>query len=142
VTFPLWDVAKPRPLSLLNTAAYSSTLNMEAASFSKISQNFYRIQGVTSNKTCHNKICSIGSPTRCTWIYMYSLFLYIFALHVAGAICIHPQEHKLQSAVIGVCNGYGMLIYWSRYWLGHPHTCFAVKFGRVRVSQPVPAPID
>jgi hypothetical protein len=53
---------------------------------------------------------------------MYSLFLYIFALHVSGAICTHPQEHKLQSAAIDVCDGYGMLIHWSRYWLGHPHT--------------------
>jgi hypothetical protein len=25
---------------------------------------------------------------------MYSLFLYIFAVHVSGAICTHPQEHK------------------------------------------------
>jgi hypothetical protein len=51
---------------------------------------------------------------------MYSLSLYIFAVHVSGAICTHPQEHKLQSTAIGVCNGYGMLINWSRYWLGHP----------------------
>jgi hypothetical protein len=51
-------------------------------------------------------ICSIESPTRCTCIYMYSLFLYIFALHVSGAICIHPQEHKLQRTAIGMCNGY------------------------------------
>jgi hypothetical protein len=56
-----------------------------------------------------------------TWIYMYSLFLYIFALRVSGAICTHPQEHKLQSTAIGIvmvigaqtveysyryCNGY------------------------------------
>jgi hypothetical protein len=39
-----------------------------------------------------------------------SLFL---ALHVSGAICTHPQEHKLQSTTIGICNGYGMLIHWS-----------------------------
>jgi hypothetical protein len=25
-----------------------------------------------------------------------------FALHVSGAICIHPQEHILQSTAIGV----------------------------------------
>jgi hypothetical protein len=49
------------------------------------------------------------------YIYMYSLFLYLFALHVSGAICTHPQEHKLQSTAIGMCNGYGMLIHWSRY---------------------------
>jgi hypothetical protein len=33
-----------------------------------------------------------------------SLFLYIFAVHVSGAICSHPQEHKLQNTDIGVCN--------------------------------------
>jgi hypothetical protein len=47
-----------------------------------------------------------------------SLFL---ALHVSGAICTHPQEHKLQHTAIGVCNGFSMLIPWSTYWLGHPH---------------------
>jgi hypothetical protein len=60
---------------------------------------------------------------------MYSLFLYIFALHVSGAICTHPQEHKLQITAIDMCNVYGMLIHWSRYWLGHPHTFSMVKFG-------------
>ena len=55
--------------------------------------------------------------------------LYIFALHVLGAVCTHPQEHKLQSTAIGMCNGYGMLIHWSRYWLGHPHNFSMVKFG-------------
>jgi hypothetical protein len=44
-----------------------------------------------------------------------SLFL---ALHVSCAICTHPQEHRLQGTAIGVCNVYGMLIHWSRYWLG------------------------
>jgi hypothetical protein len=63
---------------------------------------------------------------------MYSLFLYIFALHVSGDICTHHQEHKLQSTAIDMCNGYGMLIQWSKYWLGHPH----------RLSQPVLAPLD
>jgi hypothetical protein len=53
-----------------------------------------------------------------------SLFL---ALHVSGAFCTHPQEHKLQRTAIGVCNGFGMLIHWSRYWLGHPHTFGTVK---------------
>jgi hypothetical protein len=57
--------------------------------------------------------------------YMYSLFLYIFPLHVLGAICTHPHEQKLQSTAIGVCNVYGMSIHWSRYWLGHPHTFIA-----------------
>jgi hypothetical protein len=35
---------------------------------------------------------------------MYFLFLYIFALHVSGAICTHPQEYKLQSKAIGMFN--------------------------------------
>jgi hypothetical protein len=37
---------------------------------------------------------------------MYSLFLYIFAVHVSGAICTYPQEHKLQSTALGcvVCG--------------------------------------
>jgi hypothetical protein len=48
-----------------------------------------------------------------------SLFL---AVYVSGTICTHPQEHKLQRTAIDVCNGFGMLIHWSRYWLGHPHT--------------------
>jgi hypothetical protein len=60
--------------------------------------------------------------------YMYSLFLYILAVHVSCAICTHPQEHRLQSTAIGMCNGYGMLIHWRRYWLGHPHTFSTVKF--------------
>jgi hypothetical protein len=63
-------------------------------------------------------------------LYVYFIPLYYFALQVSGAICTHPQEHKMQSTAVGVCNGYGMLIHWSRYWLGHP------------VSQPVPAPMD
>jgi hypothetical protein len=58
---------------------------------------------------------------------MYSLFLYIFALHVSGAIYTHHQDHKLQSTAIGMCNVYGMLIHWSRYWLRYPHTFSTVK---------------
>jgi hypothetical protein len=74
-------------------------------------------------------------------IYTCSLFLYIFALHVSGAICTHPQEHKLQSTAVGMCNGYGILVHWSRYRLGHPHTFSTAKLERdraksVRVSQP------
>jgi hypothetical protein len=64
-----------------------------------------------------------------------------FALRVSGAICSHPQEHKLHCTTIGMCNGYGMLIHWSRYWLGHPHTFSMVK-SEGEVSQPVPAPMD
>jgi hypothetical protein len=44
-------------------------------------------------------------------ILYFSLFL---ALHVSGAICTHPQEHKLQRTATGMCNGSGMLIQWSR----------------------------
>jgi hypothetical protein len=67
-------------------------------------------------------------------VFMCILYSSIFflALHVSGAICTHPQEHKLQRTAIGVCNGFGVLIHWSRYWLGHLHT-----FSTVRVSQPV-----
>jgi hypothetical protein len=36
--------------------------------------------------------------------FMYSLFLCIFAVHVLGAICTHPQEHQLRSTALGVCN--------------------------------------
>jgi hypothetical protein len=36
-------------------------------------------------------------------IYIYSLFPYIFALHVSGAIYTHPQELKLQSTAIDMC---------------------------------------
>jgi hypothetical protein len=43
------------------------------------------------------------------------LYSSVFALHVSGAICIHPQEHKLQRTTIGMCNVYGMLIHRSRY---------------------------
>jgi hypothetical protein len=75
--------------------------------------------------------------------YMYSLFLYIFALHVSAAICTHPQEQKLQSTAIGVCNGYGMLIHWSRHWLGLTILARSPDCAKsVRVSQPVPAPMD
>jgi hypothetical protein len=76
-----------------------------------------------------------------------SLFL---ALHVSCAICTHPQEHKLQSTTTGVCNGFGVLIHSSRYWLQHPHTLSTVRFRlslnltvlkSVRVFQPVQAEV-
>jgi hypothetical protein len=52
-------------------------------------------------------------------VFICILYSSIFlALYVSGAICTHPQEHKLQRTAIGVCNGFGMLIHWSRYWLG------------------------
>jgi hypothetical protein len=63
--------------------------------------------------------------------YLYVFFLSILALHVSGAICTHPQEHKLQRTTIGVRNGFGMLNHWTRYWLGHPHTFSTVRFGQV-----------
>jgi hypothetical protein len=55
-------------------------------------------------------------------LYVFFIPLY-FAVHISGAIYTHPQEHKLQSTAIGVCNGYGMLIHWSRYLLGHSAVC-------------------
>jgi hypothetical protein len=90
-------------------------------------------------------ICSIESRTRCT-LYVFFISLY-FARHVSGAIYTHPLEHKLQHTATGVCNGYSMLTQWSRYWLGHPHTFSTVKSElvhakSVRVTQPVPAPMD
>jgi hypothetical protein len=65
----------------------------------QIHRNMYRYLRYTNY--C---ICSIEIPTRCAWIYMYSLFPYIFALYVSGTICTHPQEHKLQSTALGVCE--------------------------------------
>jgi hypothetical protein len=64
------------------------------------------------------------------YLYMYSLLLYISALHVTGAIYTHPQERNLQSIDLGVCNFCGMLVYWSRFWLwlGHLHNLSTVKF--------------
>jgi hypothetical protein len=59
-------------------------------------------------------------------LYVFFIPLY-FALHVSGAIFTHPQEQKLQSTALGVCNGYGVLVHWSRYWLGQPHTFGMVK---------------
>jgi hypothetical protein len=51
---------------------------------------------------------------------LYVLFIPLyFALHVSDAIRTDPQEHKLQSTAIGMCNVYGMSIHWSKYWLGH-----------------------
>jgi hypothetical protein len=35
--------------------------------------------------------------------YVFFISLY-FSLHVSGAICTHPQEHKLQITALGVCN--------------------------------------
>jgi hypothetical protein len=46
-------------------------------------------------------------------VFICILYSTLFsALHVSGAICTHPQEHKQQRTAIGVCNGYGMLIQW------------------------------
>jgi hypothetical protein len=47
----------------------------------------------------------------CICILYSSLFL---ALHVPGASCTYPPEHKLQRTAIGVCNVYGMLIHRSK----------------------------
>jgi hypothetical protein len=37
-----------------------------------------------------------------------NLYFTLFAQHVSSAVCIHHQEHKLQSTAIGMRNGYGM----------------------------------
>jgi hypothetical protein len=60
-------------------------------------------------------------------LIMYSLFLSIFSSTCFGCYCIHPQELQLQPTAIGVCNGFGVLIHWSRYWLGHPRTFTTVR---------------
>jgi hypothetical protein len=51
------------------------------------------------------------------YMYLYTFFipLYFLALQVSGVICTNPQEHKLQRTAIGVYNGFGVLIHWSRY---------------------------
>jgi hypothetical protein len=54
------------------------------------------------------------------YIYIFFIPLY-FALHVSGANCTHPQEHKLQPTTIGVEQ---------------------VLAGAPSVSQPAPAPRD
>jgi hypothetical protein len=55
-------------------------------------------------------------------LYVFFIPLYFFfAVHVSGTNCTHHQEHKLQSTALDVFNGCGMLVHWSRYWLGHPH---------------------
>jgi hypothetical protein len=64
------------------------------------------------------------------YVYLYVFFipLCFLALHVSGAICTHPQENKVQRTALGVCDGFGVLIHWSRYWLGHPRTFNTVRF--------------
>jgi hypothetical protein len=49
--------------------------------------------------------------------YMYSLFLYIFALPVSGAICTDLQEHKLQRTAIGMCNGLTYHKHYTNLWM-------------------------
>jgi hypothetical protein len=42
-------------------------------------------------------------------------------------VLLHPSSGaQLQLSAIGVCNGLGMLIHWSRYWLGLSNTFKAV----------------
>jgi hypothetical protein len=103
----------------VRTADYIFSMEKKLKS-SNQSRMFVYHRIVSAFKITEFCICSTESATRCTWIYMYTLFLYIFALHVSGAIYTNRQEHKLQRTDIGMCNVYGMLIHWSRYWLGHP----------------------
>jgi hypothetical protein len=72
-------------------------------------------------------------------LYVFFIPLY-FALSVSGAICTHPQEHKLRRTAIGMCNGYEQVLY------GTPSQFSTVKSEldrakSVRVSQPLPAPM-
>jgi hypothetical protein len=72
-------------------------------------------------------------------LYVFFIPLYLFALYVSGAICTHPQEHKLQSTALSACNVFGMLVHWSRY------SSLSSELDRaksVRVSQPVPVPMN
>jgi hypothetical protein len=46
------------------------------------------------------------------------LYSSIFTLHVSGAICTHPQEHKLQSTTIGVYNLWKADVINSIKWCG------------------------
>jgi hypothetical protein len=59
-------------------------------------------------------------------LYVF-LFLSILALHISGYLQ-SSSGAQLQRTAIGVCNGFGMLIHWSRYWLGHPYTFSTVRF--------------
>jgi hypothetical protein len=92
-------------------------------------RNWYIFMCITSAASCQTTqyalICSIQGQTRCTFlgILYSSLFL---ALHVSCAICTHPQEHKC--SVQPCVYGFSMLVHWSRYWLGHPHTFSTVNF--------------
>jgi hypothetical protein len=42
------------------------------------------------------------------YVYVFFIPLYFLALHVSGAICTHPQEHKLQRPATGVYILYSM----------------------------------
>jgi hypothetical protein len=61
------------------------------------------------------------------YLYVFFIPLYFLTVHVSGVFYTHPQEHKLQRTAIGVCNGFGVLIHWGRYWLGHPHSFSTVR---------------
>jgi hypothetical protein len=37
------------------------------------------------------------------------IYYTVLAVRVLGAICIHNQEHKLQSTAVGTCDCYGVL---------------------------------
>jgi hypothetical protein len=60
----------------------------------------------------------------------YILVMYVQLKFQLGVlfICIFIHLY-LQLSAIGVCNGFGMLIHWSRYWLGHLYTFRTVRFG-------------
>jgi hypothetical protein len=76
-------------------------------------QDLVGISGFTrvlSVRPCQQGAHPRGRPTPLAPICILYSPIFCFALHVSGAICTHPQEHRLQSTAIGVCNGYDMLI--------------------------------
>jgi hypothetical protein len=74
-------------------------------------------------------------------LYVFLISLY-FCCTCFVCYYTHPQEHKLQSTALGVCNGCGMLFHWSRYWLGHPLTFSTVKseLDHANIPQPLHTP--
>jgi hypothetical protein len=52
------------------------------------------------------------------YLYVFFIPLYFLVLYVSGAICTHPQEHKLQHAAIGVRNLWKAEVIHSIKWCG------------------------
>jgi hypothetical protein len=95
----------------------------------------------TNSKLCYNVYVQLKFQL---FVYVFICILYsslFLALHISGAICTHPQEHKVQHTAIGVCNGFGMLIHCSRYWLGHPHTFSQYLLQWINIRKPLRTPM-